>query len=81
MQRFFPVFKISEHEIFHFIFYFLISVRKALAINAGRKNKNTSTVLKKALEGAISEGSKTELINLHDYFYSGCKGCIACKNP
>lgn len=36
-------------------------------------------MLQKALEGAKSEGSQTELIHLHDINVNGCKGCMACK--
>ncbi|KAK8897410.1 hypothetical protein M9Y10_015356 [Tritrichomonas musculus] len=56
-----------------------MSVRKVLAINAARKTNNTALLLKKALEGAKSEGAQTELIHLHDYNVNGCKGCMACK--
>lgn len=38
---------------------------KVLAINGSpRKEWNTATLLKKALEGAASQGTDTELINL-----------------
>ena len=67
----------------HFIFYFphikKMSLRKVIAINAGRKTFNTVKVLKAALEGAKAKGAETELIHLQDYVYTGCKGCMACK--
>ena len=44
-----------------------------------RKEWNTATLLKKALEGASSQGAKTELINLYDLNYKGCISCFACK--
>lgn len=44
-----------------------------------RKEWNTATLLKKALEGAASEGAKTELIHLYDLNYKGCISCFACK--
>lgn len=53
---------------------------KIIAINGSpRKNWNTATLLKKALEGAASQEAETELINLYDLKYSGCISCFACK--
>ncbi|SHL32215.1 Multimeric flavodoxin WrbA [Anaerocolumna jejuensis DSM 15929] len=53
---------------------------KIIAINGSpRKNKNTATLLKKALEGAESYGAETELIHLYDLDYKGCVSCFACK--
>ncbi|NOW04845.1 flavodoxin family protein [Clostridium beijerinckii] len=53
---------------------------KIIAINGSpRKNKNTITLLNKALEGAKSQGSEIELINLYDLKYRGCISCFACK--
>lgn len=53
---------------------------KIIAINGSpRKNWNTATLLKKALDGAASKGAETELINLYDLKYSGCISCFACK--
>jgi multimeric flavodoxin WrbA len=57
---------------------------KVYAINGSpRKNGNTATLLKKALEG-VKESVKdteveTEIINLYDLKYTGCKSCFACK--
>jgi Multimeric flavodoxin WrbA len=57
---------------------------KVYAINGSpRKNKNTSTLLQKALDG-VKEAAKdkeieTEIINLYDLNYTGCKSCFACK--
>jgi multimeric flavodoxin WrbA len=51
-----------------------------LAINGSpRKNGNTATLLHKALEGAASQGAKTELIHLYDLSFTGCISCFACK--
>jgi multimeric flavodoxin WrbA len=51
-----------------------------LAINGSpRKEWNTATMLKKALEGASSLQAKTELIHLYDLNYTGCISCFACK--
>ena len=44
-----------------------------------RKEWNTATLLKKALEGASSQGAKTELIHLYDLSYKGCISRFACK--
>lgn len=53
---------------------------KMIAINGSpRKKWNTATLLKKALEGAASEGAETELINLYDLDFKGCKSCFSCK--
>lgn len=53
---------------------------KVIAINGSpRKNKNTATLLYKALEGAASTGARTELIHLYDHDYKGCISCFACK--
>lgn len=53
--------------------------KKVIAINAARKTHNTAIMLKEALNGAKSQGAKTELIHLHDYTFLGCRGCMACK--
>jgi multimeric flavodoxin WrbA len=51
-----------------------------LAFNgSARKTWNTATLLKKALEGAASQGATTELIHLYDVTFTGCKSCFACK--
>ena len=53
---------------------------KVIAINGSpRKNWNTATLIKNALEGAESEGAVTELIHLYDLNYKGCKSCFSCK--
>ena len=55
---------------------------KVYAINGSpRKNNNTGTLLKKALEGVKSSNKEieTEIINLYDYNYKGCISCFACK--
>lgn len=53
---------------------------KVIAFNGSpRKNWNTATILKKALEGAASKGAETELIHLYDFDYKGCRSCFACK--
>ncbi len=53
---------------------------KIIAINgSARKNWNTATLLKHALEGAASAGATTELVHLYDLDYQGCTSCFACK--
>ena len=57
---------------------------KVYAINgSARKNKNTATLLQKALDGVKEIGKdkeiETEIINLYDLDYTGCKSCFACK--
>jgi multimeric flavodoxin WrbA len=53
---------------------------KVMAFNGSpRKNWNTATLLKKALEGSTSQGAETELIHLYNLNYKGCISCFACK--
>lgn len=55
-------------------------MKKIIAINGSpRKNRNTATLLQKALNGAESVGSQTELIHLYDFSYKGCISCFSCK--
>jgi len=53
---------------------------KAIGVNGSpRKKWNTATLLEKALEGAWSEGARTELVHLYELDYKGCISCFACK--
>jgi multimeric flavodoxin WrbA len=53
---------------------------KAIGVNGSpRKKWNTATLLEKALEGAGSQGAKTELVHLYELNYKGCISCFACK--
>ena len=53
---------------------------KVLAFNGSpRKKWNTATLLKKALEGAASQGAETEFVHLNDLNFKGCQSCFACK--
>lgn len=53
---------------------------KLIGINGSpRKKWNTAMLLKSALEGSESQGAETELINLYDLDYKGCKSCFSCK--
>jgi multimeric flavodoxin WrbA len=57
-----------------------VEVMKVIAFNGSpRKQWNTATLLKKALEGAASQGAQTELTHLYDLNFSGCTSCFACK--
>ena len=53
---------------------------KVMAFNGSpRKKWNTATLLEKTLEGAASQGAKTELIHLYDLNFKGCISCFAYK--
>ena len=53
---------------------------KVLAFNGSpRKTWNTATLLKKALEGAASQGAETEFIQLNELNMKGCQSCFSCK--
>ena len=57
---------------------------RVYAINGSpRKNRNTATLLQKVLDGVKEslkdEEVETEIINLYDLKYTGCKSCFACK--
>jgi multimeric flavodoxin WrbA len=44
-----------------------------------RKDGATATLLNKALEGAASQGAKTELVQLNQLSMKGCQACFSCK--
>lgn len=44
-----------------------------------RKKNNSGIMLEHAMEGAKSVGAATELFDLVDLQYSGCRSCFACK--
>jgi len=44
-----------------------------------RKNGATATLLHKALEGAASQGAKTEFVQLNKLGMKGCQACFSCK--
>ena len=53
---------------------------KILAVNGSpRENWNTAVLLRKALEGATSQGAETEFIHLYDLNFKGCQSCFSCK--
>lgn len=53
---------------------------KAIFFNCSpRKNKNTALMLKEAMKGAEAAGAETELVNIYDIQFQGCKSCFACK--
>jgi len=52
----------------------------ALALNGSpRRNSTTAKILKKALQGAASRGTATELVHLNDLRIRGCQACFSCK--
>ncbi len=52
----------------------------AMFFNASpRKDWNTAQMLKSARAGAEEAGAGTELVNLYDFPFAGCKSCFACK--
>ena len=51
-----------------------------IAVNGGpRRDWNTGTLLKSALEGAESVGAQTKSVHLYDLTYKGCTSCFSCK--
>jgi multimeric flavodoxin WrbA len=44
-----------------------------------RNNGTTAILLNKAAEGAVSQGAKTELIQLNQIKMKGCQSCYSCK--
>ena len=53
---------------------------RALFLNGSpRKNFNTAQMLQKAMDGAKEAGAESELINLFDYEFTGCRSCFVCK--
>ena len=55
-------------------------MKKLIAINGSpRKNWNTAQLLQKAIQGAESVGSETEIVNLYSLNFKGCTSCFACK--
>ena len=55
-------------------------MKKIILLNASpRKNGNTALLLQAAQHGAQEAGAETELINLFDLKFTGCRSCMACK--
>lgn len=51
-----------------------------IAFNGSPRPKGTTaTLLGKALEGAASQGAKTELVQLNQLRMKGCQACFSCK--
>jgi len=44
-----------------------------------RKNENTAKMCESFAKGAQSKGIETEIINLYDIDFKGCRSCFACK--
>lgn len=47
-------------------------------VSSPRKNSDTGILAKAVLEGANSEGSETEYIQLNEQHIEFCKGCLGC---
>ena len=55
-------------------------MKKVIGINASpRKNGNTATMIRSALEGAKAAGAETEFVQLSELTFTGCKSCFGCK--
>jgi len=53
---------------------------KVILLNGSpRKGWNTDILLHKAAEGAESVGAETEIINLYELNFKGCRSCMACN--
>lgn len=53
---------------------------KVFALNGSQRKKgNTNALLNAALEGAREAGAETELIQLADLNFKGCRACYGCK--
>jgi multimeric flavodoxin WrbA len=53
---------------------------KILGFNGSpRSGWNTSLLVKKALEGAASQGASTEYFDLGSIKFDGCQSCLICK--
>ena len=51
-----------------------------IAVNGSpRKDFNTGTLLKWAVDGALSKGATAEIVHLYDLNYKGCISCFNCK--
>jgi multimeric flavodoxin WrbA len=51
---------------------------KVMGIHAGRKNGNSSVLLKEALMACREQGAEILMINLHDFNIRPCTGCESC---
>ncbi|MBN2403453.1 MAG: flavodoxin family protein [Spirochaetes bacterium] len=51
---------------------------KVMGIHAGRKNGNSSVLLKEALLVCRESGAEVTMINLHDFNIKYCTGCESC---
>ena len=53
---------------------------KIIAINGSPRSRgNTAAALEAALRGAASTGADTEMIQLGELAFSGCRSCFSCK--
>ena len=56
-----------------------IIMKITAVVGTSRKNGQVSTMCKKVLEGAETNGHETEIINLYDYKIEPCIGCWRCN--
>lgn len=55
-------------------------MQKIYIINGSpRKNWNTGKMCRSFADGVQSKGIETEIINLYDINFKGCRSCFACK--
>ena len=53
---------------------------KIVGINGSpRRNWNTATLVRDALDGASEAGAETEMFDLYELDFKGCTSCFACK--
>lgn len=53
---------------------------KIIAVNGSPRSKgNTAAILESALRGAASSGADTEMIQLGELSFAGCRSCFSCK--
>jgi multimeric flavodoxin WrbA len=52
---------------------------RALGIAASpRRNGNSSTLLRAALDGASAAGAESAIIRINDLTFKGCQACVSC---
>ena len=53
---------------------------KIVGINGSpRRNWNTATLVRDALDGASEAGAEIEMFDLYEFDFKGCTSCFACK--
>ncbi len=55
-------------------------MKKVIILNGSpRKNQNTYKMCESFANGVNEQGAETEIINLYDVDFKGCRSCFACK--